>query len=50
MAEEAVIINEKDLFYTHDHGDKYANLGYISLGFFLGWLVIGTILALYVNS
>ena len=49
MAEEIKIITGAD-FITHDHGDKYANLGYISLGFFLGWLVIGTILACYVNS
>ena len=37
-------------FYTAEHGDKMANLGWISLGFFLAWIVIGTILALYVNS
>ena len=37
-------------FYTSEHGDKYANLGYISLGFFLAWIVIGAILAIYVYN
>ena len=39
-------------FYVAEngHGDKYANIGFISLGFFLFWIVLGTILALYVRS
>ena len=37
-------------FFVYDHGDKYANLGYISLGFFLAWIVIGTALAIYVYN
>ena len=37
-------------FITNEHGDKYANLGWISLGFFIAWIVLGAILAIYVNS
>ena len=37
-------------FFVKDHGDKYANLGYISLGLLLAWLVIGIALAIYVYS
>ena len=37
-------------FFVHDHGNKYDNLGYISVGFFVAWLVIGTILSIYVYT
>ena len=37
-------------FFTYDHGDKYQNLWGISLGFFIAWIVLGTILAIYVYT
>ena len=48
-SESKHVINDTQ-FYVSEHGDKYANLGWISLGFFLAWIVIGAILAFYVNS
>ena len=45
------IPNGSDFFVAENgHGDKFANMGYISLGFFLTWIVFGTILAFYVRS
>ena len=46
---ESKFIPTKTEFYVADHGDKYKNLGGISAGFFVAWLIIGTILALYVR-
>ena len=47
---ESKTIPKSTNFFTMDHGNKYANLGYISLGFFIAWIVLGLILALYVRS
>ena len=36
--------------FTARHGNKYNNIGYISLGYFLVWIGGGILLLFYVRS
>ena len=47
---ESKIVPKNSDFFVKDHGNKYDNLAYISVGFFVAWIVIGTGLAIYVYS
>ncbi len=46
---ESKEIPKDTTFFVSDDGDKFSNLTSISIGFFVLWLVVGTILALYVR-